>query len=236
MDDMEEIADNQPEVGYKIRERTARLRVEAGDMKNIAIRVRSILDHIETVGLDLPIFLDAVCWGNGHLVANGRAKSERSALMNSQELPQILERWEKRSPRASAVLKSHALSIIKTAVDAEMESVVLELTTADEELGEEALLSITQQEMLSKIKPMAGTLWEILDSSTTRKTKSRNKYQHNPQKVRNDTIMKRKYLTMDTGYFFCGFPTGILPEPESKHLPEVSRPVPERVWVSNESF
>ncbi|KAF9781866.1 hypothetical protein BJ322DRAFT_1023184 [Thelephora terrestris] len=124
MDDIEETAENQPEVGHKIRERTERFRVAAGDSKAIAIRVGSILDHIETVGLDLPIFLDAVCWGNENLLVHGKGKRERSALVNSCELPQILERLQKRSRRASSVLKSHALSIIKAAVDTEMDSVV----------------------------------------------------------------------------------------------------------------
>ncbi|KAF9791033.1 hypothetical protein BJ322DRAFT_1000129 [Thelephora terrestris] len=183
MDDIEETTENQPEVGHKIREHTARFRVAAGDSKAIAIRVGSILDHIETVGLDLPIFLDAVCWGNENLLVHMKGKRERSALVNSCELPQILERLQKRSRRASSVLKSHALSIIKAAVDTEMDSVVSELTAVDDDLGEEMLLSITQQEMLNRIKPAAGTLWEILDSSTTRKGKSRNKHPHNPQKI-----------------------------------------------------
>ena len=60
MDNVEEIVEDQPEVGHKIREHTARLRVEAGDPTNIATRVRSVLDHIEAVGLDLSIFLNAV--------------------------------------------------------------------------------------------------------------------------------------------------------------------------------
>jgi len=91
---MEEIMEDQTEVGCKIREHTARLRVEAGNQKNIATRVRSVLDRIETVGLDLLIFLDAVCWGNEHLIVDnvdGRAKYERSTLMHSRESPQIPE-------------------------------------------------------------------------------------------------------------------------------------------------
>ena len=120
MDDVQEIVEDQPEVGCKIREHTVRLRVEAGDPKNIATRVRSVLDRIETVGLDLSIFLDAVCWGNEHLIVDGRAKYQRSTLMHSCELPQILERWEKRLPQAGSTLKSHALSIVKTEVDSEI--------------------------------------------------------------------------------------------------------------------
>ena len=114
--------------------------------------------------------------------------------MHSRKLPQILKRWEKRSPQAGSTLKSHALSIVKTEVDSEMDDVVSGLSATDEELGEEALLGITQQEMLNKIRPVAGTLWEILDFSTTGKAKSRNKRLHNPQKVSRDVTVKRNTL------------------------------------------
>ena len=56
-----------------------------------------------------------------------------------------------------------------------MDDVASKLTMADRELGEETLLSIAQQAMIDRIKPVARTLWEILNSSTVRKEKLRNK-------------------------------------------------------------
>lgn len=64
-----------------------------------------------------------------------------------------------------------------------MDNAVSELTVTGEEIEEEKLLSITQEGMVKKLRPMTRTLWEILDSSTMRKDKSRNKYIHNPEKV-----------------------------------------------------
>lgn len=64
-----------------------------------------------------------------------------------------------------------------------MDNAVSELTVKGEEIEEEKLLSITQEGMVKKLRPMTRTLWEILDSSTTRKDKSRNKYIHDPEKV-----------------------------------------------------
>lgn len=175
---------HQAETGHDLREHTERRRASAGGPEVIASRVRAVLEYIDNIGLDLPILLDAVCWGNDHLAAHGKAKYERSALMHSIELPRILERWEKKSSKAKSVLRTHALSMIKTAIDAEMDDAVSELTVTGEEIGEEKLLGITEREMVDKLKPVTGTLWEILESSTTRKEKSRNKYVHNPQKVR----------------------------------------------------
>jgi hypothetical protein len=182
MDDPE-LDDGQLETGHHLRELTDRRRADAGGPENIAARVRKILDYISKVGLDLPIFLDAVCWGNNHLAVDGKAKYERSVLMHSSELPRILERWGGKSSPAKLAVKNYALSTIKTAINGEMDSAVSELTVTGEEIEEENLLSITQEDMVKRLKPVTGTLWEILGSSVTRKDKSRNKHIHDPEKV-----------------------------------------------------
>ena len=64
-----------------------------------------------------------------------------------------------------------------------MDDVTSKLTTVGEEIEEEALLGITQEDMVKRLRPVTETLWEILDSSTTRKDQSRNRYIHNSEKV-----------------------------------------------------
>lgn len=128
-------------------------------------------------------------------MAHGKAKYQRSMLMHSDELPQILERLEKESPKAKSVLKNYALSTVRTAINAEMDDAVTERTVANEEIGEEELLSITQEDMVKRLKPVTGTLWEILESSTMRKEKLRNKSVHNPQKVRYGMMVEATSLT-----------------------------------------
>ena len=66
-----------------MRRRTGRRRDDAGGPESIATRFTAVLDCIDNLGLDLPIFLSA----------DGKARYERSALIHSEELPQILERW-----------------------------------------------------------------------------------------------------------------------------------------------
>ena len=190
------------EVGDNLRKRTGKRRADAGGPEGIAARVRVVLDRIDEVGLDLPIFLDAVCWGNGQLVVDGKAKHERSALMHSEELPRILERCKKNSPQAKSVLKNHALSTIKTVIDAEMDCAVSKLTVTGEEIGEEKLLSITRKDMVDRLRLVTATLWEILDASTTSEGKSRNKYAHDPQKVRYNMFVGVGYLTLDVQVVF----------------------------------
>jgi hypothetical protein len=199
-----------PGTGRALKNCTESRRGEAGGPEAVASRVRAVLERIGEVGLDLPIFLDAVCWGNEYLVTDGRAKYERSALMH---LPQILERWAKKSPRAKSVLESYALSTIKTIITAEMNQAVSQLTVTGEEIGEETLLGITEEGMVNRLKPVTGTLWEILECSGTRKDKSRNKHIHNPQKVRISALPQNwiSYVRY-AGYHFRDLPTSILPK------------------------
>ena len=84
-----------------------------------------------------------------------------------------------------------------------MDNTVFELTMTGEEIEEEKLLSIMQEGMVKRLKPMTGTLWKILDSSTMRKDKSRNKYIHNPKKVRDTgTIVGKKWFDLNTQTIF----------------------------------
>ena len=98
-------------------------------------------------------------------------------------MPQILKQLEKKSTQAKSILKCHVLLTIKKVIHTKMDHVTSNLVAMDEEIQEENLLRITLEDMVSRLKPVAGTLWEILISSTTRKGKLRNKHAHNPQKV-----------------------------------------------------
>lgn len=135
------------------------------------------------VGLDLPIFLDALFWGNGCLVTDGKARYKRSALTHSSEFAQILNRLEKKSPTAQTALVTHVLSMIKATINAEMDTAVPELTVMGQGVDEEGFPGMTQEELVKRLKPVTSTLWEILEFSMTRKDQSRNKYIHDPDKV-----------------------------------------------------
>ncbi|KAJ7718801.1 hypothetical protein B0H16DRAFT_1796874 [Mycena metata] len=55
-------------------------------------KVKTVLACMRTEGLNLPIFLDAVCWGDPKCIADATVRYARTALMTSEELPGILER------------------------------------------------------------------------------------------------------------------------------------------------
>jgi len=60
---------------------------------SIAVRVRSVLAEMDKVGLNLPLFLDYLSWGDRGCIVDPTIRSERTGLMVSKELPHILERW-----------------------------------------------------------------------------------------------------------------------------------------------
>ena len=59
--------------------------------KDLYTHAMAVLDCIEEQGLNLVIFLWAISWNNLQLVKNATAWCARTALMNSEELPEILK-------------------------------------------------------------------------------------------------------------------------------------------------
>ncbi|KAF8162178.1 hypothetical protein K438DRAFT_1456420, partial [Mycena galopus ATCC 62051] len=55
-------------------------------------KVNNVLKAIRKEGLDLAIFLDALCWGNKECISNPDIRFARTGLMVSDELPGILKR------------------------------------------------------------------------------------------------------------------------------------------------
>lgn len=128
----------------RLREHTEDRRDDTA-IDQVAALTRRVLDYMSDAGLDLPICLDAVFWGIDRLATDGKTKYQRSAFLRSAQFPRILEGWEEKSSAAKVVLKAHALSTIKVAVNAEMDDAGSELTITSDEIHEENLLSITQE-------------------------------------------------------------------------------------------
>jgi hypothetical protein len=55
--------------------------------------VKNTLNYMRSQGLNLPLFLHALSWGNESCISDEQVQYARTSLMVSEELPEILERW-----------------------------------------------------------------------------------------------------------------------------------------------
>ncbi|KAI9459546.1 hypothetical protein HD554DRAFT_2206991 [Boletus coccyginus] len=70
-------------------------------------KVLDVLNYLDTIGLNLPIFLDLLSWENQACIENRKINYEWTSLMVSEELPSILARWHK-LPRSPGSTSAHA--------------------------------------------------------------------------------------------------------------------------------
>ena len=73
---------------------TQALRESIGsDGPSLEARVYECITYMNTMGLNLELFLNAVFWGDSGCVSNSKIRHERTVFMNSASLPAVLERW-----------------------------------------------------------------------------------------------------------------------------------------------
>ncbi|KAI0371405.1 hypothetical protein BV20DRAFT_942425 [Pilatotrama ljubarskyi] len=145
-------------------------------------RVVKILRYMESLDMNLPIFLDALSWGDDACIANPKVQYERTALMVSEELPQILARWHK-VPRASTsrhhhvrpngarkALEDFATSCVAEIIDRELEATAPLFRSSKESLSQAALTSFNFAGAASKLDSPSGapTLWSLLTGAMKR--------------------------------------------------------------------
>lgn len=169
-------ANAEPDEPKGVLAHTANRRKAIRGEEDLKTRVLAVLRCIDETGLDLAIFLDALSWGCDAVTGDSVAKYQRGLLMNSIELPQIIDRWERRSKSARPVLVTHAVGLVDRLIKEEMDVVVTRLRCTGEDLNEENLTLVTEEEMVPMLKPVAPTLWSILKAAShTSQQEKRNK-------------------------------------------------------------
>lgn len=83
----------EPERGEPISRARTRRNLNNTTPEELRQKSLLVLDYMKNIGIDLPVFLDVVSWGDEESTANNRFRYERNALMTSIQLPCILERW-----------------------------------------------------------------------------------------------------------------------------------------------
>jgi hypothetical protein len=162
--------------------------------KSLLGPIRHILTVMDGLGINLPIFLDALSWGYPECIQDAKIWYSRSALMNSKELPGILWRWwkpprtsgsKKRRPRgAGPVMQNFASECTESILDRELEAIAVRLVSPlGEDIKEETFTSLVFTEMVGDMKAEAPTLWKLLRSMAYMPEQQRRNTEKNPDKV-----------------------------------------------------
>ena len=128
---------------------------------NVVAKVLAVLSCMDSVGLNLPLFLDFLSWGDQECVVNPKIRYERTALMVSDELPGILERW-KSPPRvtgsaniwsqgAQPVMEESAFSCIEEVVGKELQGIQELAMCPSDEVSESGLTRFLIKDMILKL-------------------------------------------------------------------------------------
>ncbi|CAK5270382.1 unnamed protein product [Mycena citricolor] len=169
---VEEDEDDPEQPGPAIQvERTACLRAKLSGA--MVTKVWRVLEAIKGQGIDLPIFLDALSWGDAACNEDATIRYACSALLHSTELPGILERWYKppRPPQSKKGRPKGARKVIEHVATLCMEEIIgLELeavaplfeSLAGKDVTEEELTGTSLSKIHAAVKRDAPNLLRLL--------------------------------------------------------------------------
>ncbi|KAJ7159879.1 hypothetical protein C8R43DRAFT_1124238 [Mycena crocata] len=172
---------------HRTNSRHLREKLAPGDLVK---KVRNILDALKEEQINLPIFLDALCWGDTECISDKRMQYARTSLMTSEEFPGILERCY-RPPRAigtppkggRVTLLEFAVKIVSDAIDQELKITAPHFLSPPEDLSEEHLTGLDFDELKLAVQTDASIFWRILHrAACTPEQTARNKHK-NPDMV-----------------------------------------------------
>ncbi|KAI0629150.1 hypothetical protein C8Q77DRAFT_1236530 [Trametes polyzona] len=167
-------------------------------------RVHNILKCMEDNGMNIPMFLDTLSWGDDECIHDPKVRYERTALMVSEELPYILRRWY-RTPRASTsrahyvrpagarkALEEFAMECAAEVLDRELETTAHLFRSPEDSLSEASLTSFDFAEVASGLQNAvsgAPRTWTLLHGAMCRAHRS-------PSDLRSKTRKNPTYATV----------------------------------------
>ncbi|KAJ6616588.1 hypothetical protein B0H10DRAFT_2390875 [Mycena sp. CBHHK59/15] len=174
--------------------------IHRSNSRDLRKKVLNVLAAMRTEGINLPIFLDALCWGDEACISDGTIRYARTALMTSEELPGILDRCY-RPPRPSGEppqaarqpLLDFAVKTVSNAIDREMMVSAFLFLSPPEDLLEEHLTALDFHELKGQLQELLPILWQILRRAAyTPQQEARNKHK-NPDMVVLHMISQAQY-------------------------------------------
>jgi hypothetical protein len=167
------LSDDDEDVGDPVPLRNTRSMRARLIGQDVTAKVKNTLRFMDSQSINLPIFLDALSWGDPGCHSDPKVQYARTALMVSDELPGILERWykpprtqrEKKGGRpagAQQTLREFALQCVSGCVDREMKISAPLFLSPPDVMSEEHLTSLNFSNLKSKVIQTAPIFWNIL--------------------------------------------------------------------------
>jgi hypothetical protein len=186
--------EDEPGVGPAIEVQNTQLLREGLQGKSLLTPVKHVLAVMDTLGINVPIFLDALSWGDSDCIQDAKTRYARSALMNSEELPGILRRWwkpprtvtsrKKRARGARPVMEEFAVECAQDIINRELEAISGSLLSpAGEDIKEETFTSLIFNQMITDMMTNAPTLWKLLRGLAYTPKQHKVNTEKNPDKV-----------------------------------------------------
>ncbi|KAJ3745938.1 hypothetical protein EV360DRAFT_57404, partial [Lentinula raphanica] len=151
--------------------------------------VLAVLNSISAQGLDLPLFLDALFYGDSDCHSDQRCRYARDSLMTCDELSRIVQVWHqpprrpggqksRRPVGASAVMEKFAFDCVTSRVDRELQLSAPLFKSDPLDFSEDHLLGVDFKELKIQLVSQNPVLWKILRSaaySTMQETRNKHK-------------------------------------------------------------
>lgn len=159
--------------------RTQSLGIALGG-QNLCQKVVKVLEVMERENIDLPLFLDAISWGDAECISNDKVRYARTALMGSKQLPGILRRWHKpprtrskgqRAKGGHENMEKFAIECMTEKIQKEMDDAADMFKIPETRIMEDDLLSLHLQELKLQAKHVMPVFWSILESASKKKRK-----------------------------------------------------------------
>lgn len=161
----------------------------------VSDKVRAVLYAMDHNQINLPIFLDALSWGDPDCITDAKIRNARSALMHSKELPGIIRRWWKppvspgshhrRAAGGRDVMESFAEEVMRSTIERELDSLAKVLCSpSGKDVDEEELTGASFDDLIQQVKELAPHVWALVfRMAFSVKQEERNTHK-NPEKVR----------------------------------------------------
>ncbi|KAJ7048080.1 hypothetical protein C8F01DRAFT_1197046 [Mycena amicta] len=174
-----EIADDSPSPFLAHTRRRATI-LEGLEEEEVESKLLKVLDTLDATGMDIPLFLETVCWGRQSAVRNARIRSARTTLMVSDQLPVIIKRCLKPPRWNSSTRKKRATGgrkqLLPVITEACLEAMRAEMvalgplltTNIETDVRAASLTGFTFPEMHTQMTETAPVLVCMLDGLSAR--------------------------------------------------------------------